>query len=455
MAIFNNDVMLSQRSVENVKSPGRLPYSGLVYVGGDTDGVHVMCHELAHILGAVDTYGIFGTGQENLNTDLSLMSGGPGNPLVHLDAWHKLQFGWSEPRIRTLNGGGRLSLSAAQLSQTDAPLLLYDTNRGTGEFFLLEYRTTNTATRGAGYDRNVGGNGVVLWHVAQNADHSPRYMAELMYPAANRNWQRCVQCNALFQNDYVHLSTCPASGGRHDPSGATKGLGLNDPTHPGQSGWLRCTKCEGLFWGAQQTASRCPEGGRHTGAAGENYTVNTNELLYYGEANFRRCDTCQVMFCPLHPEDSVCPGGGQHAASAGDLEYFPDCFFSQYALQNAAPPNLRHGGDTVWTGDTRTPRLSWYDGTPTLFRLHVHPFALGADSLTVDWLHEADTWVQFIYAGTEAGTFAQPFNTFAEGIAAATHGGTVKIKAGTSSDARRVTKRMNVAAHGGTVRIGQ
>ena len=126
------------------------------------------CHEIAHSLGAVDLYGVWG--QQCLNTGLTLMGCTLGSifPNFHLDPWHKMLFGWSEPRLLSLSDGGTVDLPAAQLRRSDAPILLFDPARGKNEFFLIEYRTRNTPI-GGGYDNNVGngsGYGLVLWHWA-------------------------------------------------------------------------------------------------------------------------------------------------------------------------------------------------------------------------------------------------------------------------------------------------
>src|SRR5262249_53820182 len=90
----------------------------------------------------------------------------------HLDPWHKMQLGWSEPRIRSVHDIGVEAISAAQLSDPNAPVLLYNPACGNSEFFLLEYRT-RTSPVGAGYDKNAAGNGLAIWHIKQEANHSP------------------------------------------------------------------------------------------------------------------------------------------------------------------------------------------------------------------------------------------------------------------------------------------
>ena len=73
-----------------------------------------------------------------------------------------------------------------------------------------------------------------------------------------------------------------------------------------------------------------------------------------------------------------------------------------------------------------------------------------------------DIWVDFGYSGTEWGTFAQPFNTVAEGANAITpfldtalvDFPTLYIKAGSRRETITINKRMRIEACGGLVRIG-
>lgn len=106
--------------------------------------------------------------------------GGAGN--CHLDPWHKMLFGWSEPRLVALRAGGVVDIPAAQLGSADGPVLLFDSTRGGSEFFLIEYRSRSTPS-GAGYDDNVSGNGMVLWHFAVGqpltAEGSPALLVHL------------------------------------------------------------------------------------------------------------------------------------------------------------------------------------------------------------------------------------------------------------------------------------
>jgi hypothetical protein len=95
------------------------------------------------------------------------------------------------------------------------------------------------------------------------------------------------------------------------------------------------------------------------------------------------------------------------------------------------------------------------DGSESRTRLHVRPFNPGDSSITVEWWAEEDTWVDFNYVGSELGTFANPFNTLGEGVAASPWGGFVKLKPGSTSETLTINKRVNLEAVGGPVTIGR
>jgi M6 family metalloprotease-like protein len=146
-------------------------------------GFNVFCHEATHLLGALDLYG---HDECLLSMNLSLygdkINGDPDglypnitgstHEIYHLDPWHKLQLGWIEPRICSLGASGSATLYPPQSGLTNACTILYDPSHGTLEFLIAEYRAYNTS-HGAGYDANVAGNGVVLWHVRHAFDLAP------------------------------------------------------------------------------------------------------------------------------------------------------------------------------------------------------------------------------------------------------------------------------------------
>lgn len=162
---------------------------------GDATGFHNMAHELAHgSLGMVDLYGSHCRGH---GLTLASCTAGETSPtwLTHLDPWHKIRMGWVAPRIYDLRyfPAGE-ALQPPQLG--GRPVILFDSLRGTNEFFVLEHRSgliddgtaTWTAPGGpwrvaphpaypaAGYDidvRDTRGNreGFLTWAVKTNAAH--------------------------------------------------------------------------------------------------------------------------------------------------------------------------------------------------------------------------------------------------------------------------------------------
>jgi M6 family metalloprotease-like protein len=167
---FNYAVSSGQSAVWDFPNNLFITYN---FCGGE---FATIAHEQMHQLGTVDLYGRLG--QQCPANNLTLMSctgyGALWNDInntnlwyedyiYHLDSWHKMLLGWCEPRLVSINQGGRFVMPAAQLRRNDAAVLLYSPSRGANDFFLLEYRTPNTPL-GKGYDADVGGRGLVIWH---------------------------------------------------------------------------------------------------------------------------------------------------------------------------------------------------------------------------------------------------------------------------------------------------
>ena len=129
--------------------------------------VHELVHNFANMYDLY-YYTTYYATNYTLNTLRTLAS---DSGWVHLDPWHKMTFGWNEPRIVSMREGGRFFISAAQNANPTASLLLYDPGRGTSEYFLLEYRTANRAA-GPGFDYQLGTNGLLLWHIQQDSNHN-------------------------------------------------------------------------------------------------------------------------------------------------------------------------------------------------------------------------------------------------------------------------------------------
>jgi M6 family metalloprotease-like protein len=169
-----------------------------------------MAHELSHSLGTIDLYGADG----NQNYQYTLM----GSTIYQrpdvletfqLDPWHKLQFGWVEPKIYSIDTPGTDILGAAELVEGDQPIILYSPARGFNEYYLLEYRTNNRP-EGAGYDANVPGSGLVIWHVKTDDNKVPVILPSLTKPGGSDS--------AVFINGAPNFSRgtgapWPSSGG--------------------------------------------------------------------------------------------------------------------------------------------------------------------------------------------------------------------------------------------------
>ncbi len=424
-----------------------------------------LCHEVSHLLGTKDLYGVWS--EECLGDSLTLMSctiTWSNNPAIyHLDPWHKLQLGWTQPRIFSLPAGGVAVIPAAQLSGPDKPVLLYDPNRGTSEFLLLEYRTAgHPAGSGPDYDANVADSGLVIWRVRQEANHEPSLVPRFdagPLPAQNL-WRYCNKCQGLHHIGSAATpiyGPCPA-GGVHVATGSSAyQVVLGNSSAAGQHGWRWCSKCRGMFFGPGQAASRCSAGGTHDGGGSGDYSFVQGVPESPGQHDWRWCSKCQSLFVGPNQATSACPAGGVHdGATSGNYAVLLEG--QNYVVWTEGAPAFRRGGVTAWHGGESTPYLTWLDGTATATRIAVQPFAVDAPAITVEWLSESEVWVDFAYPGglffPEFGTFVYPFNTFAEGVAAVSYGGRLTIKAGHSPETGYVSKRMTIEADNGPVTIG-
>jgi hypothetical protein len=126
------------------------------------------------------------------------------------------------------------------------------------------------------------------------------------------------------------------------------------------------------------------------------------------------------------------------------------------AVWNEGRPNLVRGGRILWNSDATTPYLTWINGTPTKTRIHVRPFSPGDGSITVEWLSEENTWVDFRYTGTyEFGIFDAPWKTLDAGINAVSYGGILNFKTGSAAETRTINTPMTLKAYNGPVTIGR
>jgi hypothetical protein len=181
--------------ITNVPAPGRrwidftpanrniaLPAEDVTFAGraavvGENDGFAAINRQLFRLL-APDAVDLDGWPQKcfALNSGRSLMSAAnTGNPAltVHLDAWHKMMVGWTEPRVFVIGKPGAAKLAAQYVAATEAdlkrPVLLFDPERGPREFFLLEYRAHSPL----GFDQGMANSGIVVWQVVLDGANRP------------------------------------------------------------------------------------------------------------------------------------------------------------------------------------------------------------------------------------------------------------------------------------------
>jgi hypothetical protein len=94
--------------------------------------------------------------------------------LWHLDPWHKLIFGWIEPRILNINElVSPINLAGIGSMDPTGSVILYDSTRGPNEYFFLEYRTQSQKGSGA-FDREVNSEGLAIWHILTGANNRPQ-----------------------------------------------------------------------------------------------------------------------------------------------------------------------------------------------------------------------------------------------------------------------------------------
>ncbi|MEI6310484.1 MAG: M6 family metalloprotease domain-containing protein, partial [bacterium] len=123
----------------------------------DTD-ISVYLHEYSHVLGAYDLY------------DYDSTSAGVGRWSLmawdnkqHLDPWNKSLLGWINPTVQSSNANGLL------IPAVETTKLVYRLNLGNpSEYYLVENRTN------LGYDQNLPGWGVLIWHVDEDTVSSGR-----------------------------------------------------------------------------------------------------------------------------------------------------------------------------------------------------------------------------------------------------------------------------------------
>jgi M6 family metalloprotease-like protein len=160
-----------------------------ILTAGDST-VGVFCHEYGHVLGLPDLYD---TDYSSMGIGAwSVMAGGSwngtnGNSPAYLDAWSKALLGWVSPTVVTGAVAGA-SIPAAEGSSTVYRLW---TNGAIGtEYFLLENRQRIAGN----FDNALPGDGLLLYHMDENASQNTDWHPRVMIEQADGLWD--LQYNA-------------------------------------------------------------------------------------------------------------------------------------------------------------------------------------------------------------------------------------------------------------------
>lgn len=131
-------------------------------IADETNFVTV-AHEIAHLFGGTDLYDPTGTA----NSAYTLMGGtiSDNEFYFHLDPWHKMRMGFVRPRVIAIpseaSSRQSIRLTVPTNSADYEPVIFYDPRRGRDEFFMMEFRITNSGS----YERDVPSSGLVIWSI--------------------------------------------------------------------------------------------------------------------------------------------------------------------------------------------------------------------------------------------------------------------------------------------------
>lgn len=111
-----------------------------------------LAHEVAHQnLGARDLYG-FGVGAFDL---FGPTCGAADTTMFAFNAWQKMHLGWLTPTVVTRDG----FYDVPRADTNAKAFLLYDPDRGTNDYFMVENRQPTATT----YDQNATDSGLAIW----------------------------------------------------------------------------------------------------------------------------------------------------------------------------------------------------------------------------------------------------------------------------------------------------
>jgi M6 family metalloprotease-like protein len=151
-------------------------------------GFQTLTHEVLHGLGLrYDYYGPWDRSALNMNATVmgpSVYLEPDRRETIDLDAWHRMRFGWTRPRVVDIaRSGACMRLDASHVgggmpSPNRDPIVVFDSRRGNSEFFVIEHRarsregTPAMQTPASLYDADVFGSGLVVWNIRTNNDQN-------------------------------------------------------------------------------------------------------------------------------------------------------------------------------------------------------------------------------------------------------------------------------------------
>jgi M6 family metalloprotease-like protein len=114
-------------------------------------------HENAHVLFDMpDLYG-FGVGR----LDLAGPTGGADQTIFAPSAWQKLHLGWIQPTVVTRDGFYEIR----RADTTGDSFILYDPDRGTDDYFIVENRVRSFGT----YEWGISDEGLAIWRISDSS----------------------------------------------------------------------------------------------------------------------------------------------------------------------------------------------------------------------------------------------------------------------------------------------
>jgi M6 family metalloprotease-like protein len=112
-------------------------------------------HELAHdILGTPDIWNLPVYGFD-LHGTTCFGDGANGTRYFNLGAWQKMNLGWINPTVVTKDG----FYDVPRADTNPTAFILYDPDKGTNDYFMVENRESAAAT----YDAGISDSGLVIW----------------------------------------------------------------------------------------------------------------------------------------------------------------------------------------------------------------------------------------------------------------------------------------------------